>query len=169
MENVSLKQIRDKMDNPLTETERFYLEQLETKMKENKKLTDAELVKYARLKEKPATSTENLTEAEREELFNYLKVLKLKPEIDPAFRHIYANNVEKIVKATTIEDTSMWAKISKLMPVIMIVATCVGLAILMYAYVPLFNAAIGHVTLSCTNAAAPANVSPTTTIGVPKI
>lgn len=81
----------------------------------------------------------NLSEKDMKDLYTYLSENKLEPLTDSAYLLIYANNVEKIVMDTALEGEDIWARLAKFMPAIMIVATAVALAILFYAYIPLYN------------------------------
>ena len=66
----------------------------------------------------------------------------LTPVIDKAFATIYANNVERILKSTAVEDNSIWARLQKFMPAIMIVITAVAVVILIYGFLPLYQSVV---------------------------
>ena len=76
---------------------------------------------------------------EKNLLASFLHADKLTPVIDKAFATIYANNVERILKATAVEDNSIWARLQKFMPAIMIIITAVAVVILIYGFLPLYQ------------------------------
>lgn len=128
----------------------------------------------------PIPQTYDLSLVDMKSLYAYLSENKLEPLTDPAYLLIYANNVEKIVMDTAIEGDDIWSRLAKFMPAIMIVATAVALAILFYAFIPLYGHVVSglqgglHVTCNTggtvlvNNATIPTTV-PTTTIKPPVI
>ena len=100
---------------------------------------------------------------------SYIDAEKLVPELDPAYLIIYANNVERIVKATAVEGNDVWSKISKLMPAIVILVTAVAIAIILYAFLPMYQAVASslHSGLQVSCVVANATKAATTTSALP--
>jgi hypothetical protein len=86
----------------------------------------------------------DLTKGDIENIYLALTTPALVPEIDKAFRQVYANNVKNIVIATAIEGNSLWDKLSKIAPAIIIIATGLFIVLALYGFQPIFNAELAH-------------------------
>ena len=77
------------------------------------------------------------------ELKNYFVNPKLEPVEEPAFKQIYADNVKQILRATAEENKSL---LDKFMPVILVIATGIGLVLVGYAINNLFAGTVAPLT-----------------------